>query len=132
MSNNIQNIGNQYTSEKNAKKKRHEMRKKVVKKRVTVFGGLLLAVIIVLLILVFVQINANQEASSERAAKEEQYQKLQDQEIQLKEQLNNLNNEEYIEKIARDEYYLSNDGEIIFKLPEDQKQENSQKDQSGQ
>ncbi|PWZ93226.1 cell division protein DivIC, partial [Staphylococcus pseudintermedius] len=43
------------------------------------------------------------------------------QEIELKEQLNNLNDEAYVEKIARDEYYLSNDGEIIFKLPEDAK-----------
>lgn len=122
MSDKIQNIGNQYTSKKNEKKKRHELRKKVVKKRISVFVGMLLAIIVTLLILLLVQIKSNHEASSERSAKEEQYQKLQDQEIQLKEQLNNLNNDEYIEKIARDEYYLSNDGEIIFKLPEDSKQ----------
>ncbi|MBI5975548.1 FtsB family cell division protein [Staphylococcus canis] len=119
MSGKVQNIGNPYTSQKNEKKRRHEMRKKVVKKRVTVFGGILLAILLALLILVFVQIKGNNDASSVRSAKEAQYQKLQDQEIELKEQLNNLNNEAYIEKIARDEYYLSNDGEIIFKLPED-------------
>ncbi|QLK85304.1 septum formation initiator family protein [Staphylococcus sp. 17KM0847] len=120
MSKKVKGIGNQYTSEANAKRQRHERRKQVVKKRITVFGGTLLAIIIVLLIMVGLQIRSNYEASQERQAKEETYQKIQDEEIELKEQLNNLNDDEYIEKIARDEYYLSNDGEIIFKLPEEQ------------
>ena len=127
MNDKVQNIGNQYTSQKNAKKRRQEKRKQVVKKRITVFGGILLAVIIVLLILVFAQIKSNNEASTQRQAKEEQYQKLQDKEIELKEQLNNLNDPSYIEKVARDEYYLSNDGEVIFKLPEDQPKESKKK-----
>lgn len=123
MAQKIQNIGNQYTSKKNAKKQRHERRKKVVKKRISVFGGILLSIIIVLLIMLMLQVKGNHEASVERQAKEAQYQKLQDQEIELKEQLNNLNDDAYVEKIARDEYYLSNDGEIIFKLPEDAKKD---------
>ena len=32
------------------------------------------------------------------------------------EELSNLNNKDYIE-VARDDYYLSNKGEVIFKLP---------------
>ncbi|MGV3043256.1 septum formation initiator family protein [Staphylococcus rostri] len=123
MSRKVQDIGNQYTSEANAKRQRHERLKKVVKKRMIVFGGGLLAIILVLLIMVGMQIHSNQQASQERQAKEEAYQKIQDEEIELKERLNNLNDEEYIEKIARDEYYLSNDGEVIFKLPEDQQKE---------
>ncbi|AVQ34096.1 septum formation initiator family protein [Staphylococcus muscae] len=121
MSKKVQGIGNQYTSEENAKRQRHARLKKVVKKRMLVFGGGLFAIILVLLIMVGVQMHNNQQASQERQAKEEEYQKIQDEEIELKERLNNLNDEEYIEKIARDEYYLSNDGEVIFKLPEDQK-----------
>lgn len=53
----------------------------------------------------------------ERKHKEEQFQKKQDEEIALKEELSNLNNKDYIEKVARDDYYLSNKGEVIFKLP---------------
>ncbi|WP_241009183.1 septum formation initiator family protein, partial [Staphylococcus sp. EG-SA-26] len=41
-------------------------------------------------------------------AKEAQFQKQQNEEIALKEKLNNLNDKDYIEKIARDDYYLSN------------------------
>ncbi|AKS70065.1 cell division protein DivIC [Staphylococcus schleiferi] len=126
MNQKVQNIGNQYTSKKNAKKKRHERRKKVVKKRMAVFGGVLLVIIILLLIMVAFQIKGNHDASVERQAKEEKYQKLQDKEIELKEQLNNLNDEAYVEKIARDEYYLSNDGEIIFKLPNDKDKQEKQ------
>ena len=40
--------------------------------------------------------------------------KQQDEEIALKEKLNNLNDKDYIEKIARDDYYLSNKGEVIL------------------
>ncbi|ARJ51050.1 FtsB family cell division protein [Staphylococcus lutrae] len=127
MNEKIQNIGNQYTSQKNAKKKNHERRKKVVKKRVSVFGGILLGIIILLLVMLVLQLKGNHDASVERQAKEEEYQKLQDKEIELKEQLNNLNDEAYVEKIARDEYYLSNDGEIIFKLPNDDKQNKQSK-----
>ena len=56
----------------------------------------------------------------ERKEKAVTYEKLQDQEIELKEQIKRLNNKEYIEKLARSEYF-SNDGEIIFKLPEDKR-----------
>lgn len=37
----------------------------------------------------------------------------------LKEKLNNLNDKDYIEKIVCDDYYLSNKGEVIFRLLED-------------
>ena len=57
----------------------------------------------------------------ERKHKEEQFQKQQDEEIALKEKLNNLNDKDYIEKVARDDYYLSNKGEVIFRLPNDNK-----------
>ncbi|WP_242444115.1 hypothetical protein [Staphylococcus pseudintermedius] len=46
MAQKIQNIGKQYTSQKNANKQRHERRKQVVKKRNYVFEGRVLAIII--------------------------------------------------------------------------------------
>ena len=63
----------------------------------------------------------NDELVQERKEKAVTYEKLQDKEIELKEQIKRLNDKEYIEKLARSEYFLSNDGEIIFKLPEDKK-----------
>ncbi|MCW1006885.1 FtsB family cell division protein, partial [Streptococcus anginosus] len=62
---------------------------------------------------------------AERKHKEEQFQKQQDEEIALKEELSNLNDSDYVEKIARDDYYLSNKGEVIFKLPSDKQSDKS-------
>ena len=89
------------------------------------FGGLLLAIIIILSIMLVFQKQSNNQATIERKHKEEQFQKKQDEEIALKEELNNLNDKDYIEKVARDDYYLSNNGEIIFKLPNDKSSSNS-------
>ena len=65
-----------------------------------------------------IQRHNNDQDAVERKEKAE-FQKQQDEEIALKEKLNNLNDKDYIEKIARDDYYLSNKGEVIFRLPDD-------------
>ncbi len=90
------------------------MKMRVVRRRITVFAGVLLAIIVVLSILLVVQKHRNDIDAQERKAKEAQFQKQQNEEIALKEKLNNLNDKDYIEKIARDDYYLSNKGEVIL------------------
>ena len=44
---NIENIGNQYTSDKNKKKRIQKKKMKIVRRRITLFGGILLAIIII-------------------------------------------------------------------------------------
>ena len=73
---------------------------RVVRRRVTVFGGILLAIIIILSIMLVVQ-NKAMIKPVERKHKEEQFQKKQDEEIALKEELSNLNNKDYIESSKR-------------------------------
>ena len=46
-------------------------------------------------------------------------------EVLLKEEIVKLNDDEYIAKLARKDYFLSDKDEIIFTLPETKKQENS-------
>ena len=127
MSKKVQDIGNQYTSYENKKKKRIQAKKRVVRRRMTFIGGLLLLVIIVLSSMVVAQKHQNDHDAHIRQQKEQKYQKQQDEELALKEKLNNLNKKSYIKKVARDDYYLSNDGEVIFKLPDDK----SKKDDAG-
>ena len=123
MSKKVEQIGNTYTSAENRKKQQQRMRNRVV-------GGILLAIIIILSIMLVTQIQSNNDDAVERQQKEQKYQKQQDEELALKEKLNNLNDKSYIEKIARDDYYLSNDGEVVFKLPGDKStgQEKSSKE----
>ncbi|WP_432202625.1 cell division protein DivIC [Staphylococcus warneri] len=127
MNNKVENIGNQYTSKENQKKQRQRKKMRVVRRRIALFGGIMLAIIILLCIMLVFQKHSNEKDAVERKHKEEQFQKQQDEEIALKEKLNNLNDKDYIEKVARDDYYLSNKGEVIFRLPNDNK---SSKDKS--
>ncbi|WP_251521019.1 septum formation initiator family protein [Staphylococcus sp. HKU1] len=122
MSKKIENIGNTYTSDENKKKQKIQTRKRVVRRRITVFGGILLAIIIILCCMLVTQKQSNEQASVERQQKEHKYEKQQDEELALKEKLNNLNDKSYVEKVARDEYYLSKDGEVVFKLPGEKSQ----------
>ena len=54
MSNKVENIGNQYTSQEN-KKAASKMKMRVVRKRIAVFGGILLAAILILIVLLVIQ-----------------------------------------------------------------------------
>lgn len=121
MAQKIKNLDNEYTQSQNKQKKTVNKTRQVIRKRLTLFGGVLLLIIAIMIIMLFLQKNRNDELVQERKEKAVTYQKLQDKEIELKEQIKRLNDKEYIEKLARSEYFLSNDGEIIFKLPEDKK-----------
>ena len=46
--------------------------------------------------------------------------KLEKEQRLLEEEIVKLNDDEYIAKFARKEYFLSDDGEIIFNLPENE------------
>ena len=120
----MENIGNQYTSQEN-KKSNVKNEDACCSKKNYRFGGILLAIILILLVLLVIQRHSNDQDAVERKHKEAQFQKQQDEEIALKEKLNNLNDKDYIEKVARDDYYLSNKGEVIFRLPGDNKSSKS-------
>ncbi|EKU46163.1 FtsB family cell division protein [Staphylococcus massiliensis] len=128
MARKVRNIGNQYTKTEDKRKISKNKRRAIIKKRIALFGGILLLFLIFLGFMVFNQINHNNHLSDERVKKEEEYKKLQEQEITLKEKLHNLNDKNYVEKVARDDYSLSNDGEIIFRLPKDEKNKDQSQD----
>ncbi|OZU89536.1 cell division protein [Virgibacillus indicus] len=61
-----------------------------------------------------------------QSEKQEQYQQLEEelaslqkQEENLKEEIELLNDEEYVLEIARTNYFLSKEGELIFKIPDE-------------
>ncbi|QOR66718.1 septum formation initiator family protein [Cytobacillus suaedae] len=59
------------------------------------------------------------EKESERQQLDEQLVKLKEEQIYLEEEIVKLNDDEYIAKIARRDYFLSKDGEIIFKIADE-------------
>lgn len=123
MAKEVRKIENEYTKEQARINRLNRKSSKIVRKRMTVFGGILLAILLFLTLLLFMQMNTNRALKQEQAKQTVELEKLKDKEIALKERLKQLNSKEYIEKIARSEYFLSNDGEVIFKIPEKYKKE---------
>ncbi|MFC6118503.1 septum formation initiator family protein [Macrococcoides bohemicum] len=123
MAKEVRKIENEYTKEQARINRLNRKSSKIVRKRMTVFGGILLAILLFLMLLLFMQMNTNRALKQEQAKQTVELEKLKDKEIALKERLKQLNSKEYIEKIARSEYFLSNDGEVIFKIPEKDKKE---------
>lgn len=98
-------------------------RKKVLYRRLAVFFTLA-AVVSYLMVSTLISQNsvlANKAEEIEQLEKE--LGSLKDDEILLKEEIVKLNDDEYIAKLARKEYFLSEDNEIIFTLPEKKNQE---------
>nr|WP_163655608.1 septum formation initiator family protein [Listeria sp. PSOL-1] len=62
---------------------------------------------------------ALKDKQAEQIKTEKQLVNLKQEEKALKNQINKLHDDDYIAKLARSEYYLSKDGEIIFNTPND-------------
>ena len=108
------------------KKKLHtnvHLPKVAVWKRVAVWHSLLMAVVIAIAGSLILQIvgQLNQagkiEAQIVEAKKEES--KVKEQQKSLVQQVELLQQDDYVAKLARSEYYLSKSGEIIFNTPDD-------------
>jgi cell division protein DivIC len=57
---------------------------------------------------------------------EQELTQLKKQQQMLKEDIVKLNDDEYLAKLARKEYFFSENGEIIFNIPEENKGKNNQ------
>lgn len=109
----VKKIDNKYTQNRRVQVKVE----RVVRRRLIIFGGILLAILLMVSLLALMQMKENHDLHAAQAKETAKLKKLQNEEIALKEKLKQLNSKEYITKIARSEYFLSNDGEIIFKIP---------------
>ena len=121
------------------KKKLHtniHLPKVAVWKRVAVWHSLLMAVVIAIAGSLILQIvgQLNQagkiEAQIVEAKKEES--KVKEQQKSLVQQVELLQQDDYVAKLARSEYYLSKSGEIIFNTPDDAAQNKIQQAKENQ
>ena len=70
--------------------------------------------------MLFSQHSALKAKEEHKSKLEAKLSELQKKETKLKEEIIKLNDDEYIAKLARKEYFLSDDGEVIFNLPENE------------
>ncbi|WLR55083.1 septum formation initiator family protein [Mesobacillus subterraneus] len=118
---NIARIENQYVQQREKAGIAESRKRKLLFRRLAVFA-LFASVISYLMISTYISQSATLE--KKQADKEQFEQKLaslhKKQEI-LDEEIVKLNDDEYIAKLARKEYFLSEKNEIIFNLPKEKK-----------
>jgi cell division protein DivIC len=97
-------------------------RKKVLYRRLTVFFALAAIVSYFMISTLISQNSVLANKAKEVEQLEADLDSLKQDEVLLKEEILKLNDDEYIAKLARKEYFLSEDNEIIFTLPEKKEQ----------
>ncbi|MBC1364392.1 septum formation initiator family protein [Listeria welshimeri] len=95
------------------------------RRRIALFRRLAFIAIIFVVVGGLLTITYTKQVLSLNEKKEKQVQvdkkmvAMKDEEEALNDQIKKLHNDDYIAKLARSEYYLSKDGEIIFNIPEE-------------
>lgn len=116
----VTKLSNEYTKQSDQNKKIKHLEQQVVRRRMKVFVPLLALPIIFISFTAFAQHQQNQELADELASTEQTLKDATAKEEQLLKQIERLNDDNYIARMARSEFYLSEDGEIIFNLLEDE------------
>jgi cell division protein DivIC len=118
---NIAKIENQYVQQREKAGIAETRKRKLLFRRLAVFA-LFASVISYLMISTFItQSAALDKKQAEKERLEQKLAGLQKKQEILDEEIVKLNDDEYIAKLARKEYFLSEKNEIIFNLPKEKK-----------
>lgn len=118
---NIARIENQYVQQREKAGIAETRKRKLLFRRLAVFA-LFASVISYLMISTFIsQTAALEKKQEDKAQLEQKLANLQKKQEILDEEIVKLNDDEYIAKLARKEYFLSEKNEIIFNLPKEKK-----------
>ncbi|WP_307893074.1 FtsB family cell division protein [Bacillus swezeyi] len=118
---NISQIQNEYKEQMERKQQHLKRKRRGLYRRLTVFGAVALLSAIVMVSSLWSQtsdISAKEEKKEELLKKLDQ---LEAKKSNLKDEIVKLKDEDYVAELARKDYYLSKEGEIIFKFDEKSK-----------
>jgi len=113
----VSTIQTDYVRTLKEKEHRRKVQKIGLRRRLTVFA---IAAVIILSILTHTFVNQNQvlaKKEEEKKALLVQLEEVKNEQQTLTRQIAKLSDDEYIAKLARQEYFLSDKNEIIFSLP---------------
>lgn len=118
---NIAKIENQYVQQREKAGIAESRKRKLLFRRLAVFA-LFASVISYLMISTYIsQSSALEKKQEDKEQLEQKLANLQKEQEILDEEIVKLNDDEYIAKLARKEYFLSEKNEIIFNLPKEKK-----------
>lgn len=127
----VASIRNDYVRSVERQEKRQQAHKVRLFRRLSVFGVLVLLATIWIGTTIYAQSQSIAEKEAQRAETLAALEQVEKEQAQLKEQILLLNDDDYIAKLARKEYFLSDEGDIIFTMPNDadKKEENEENEE---
>ena len=125
----VKTLDNDYvrSSAEKLKKQQIKQRKRVLSRRRLVVFFAFAAVVCIVLGSAMINQNARlAEKEEEKRQVQEQLATVKEQQEMLKLQITKLEDDDYIAKLARKEYFLSEEGEIIFTIPKGNSEEDDE------
>ena len=121
----ISSINKDYVRSVERQEKRQKAHKVRLFRRLAAFVVIVVVVMGWLSVTMYNQSQALAVKEEKKAEALQALQEVQDEQDMLKSQILKLNDDEYIAKLARKEYFLSDEGEIIFSIPENEENNDS-------
>jgi cell division protein DivIC len=125
-SRNIAKLQNQYSTQQESMEVSSARKRKLLYRRLMVFLIIAGSISFFMISTYVSQLSALEEKEATKKQLEKQLMGLEKKQQILEEEIIKLNDDEYIAKLARKEYFLSEDNEIIFNLPEKEEEKSSQ------
>lgn len=113
----VATIETKYLKEVERNRANVSLQRKYLKRRLVAFMLVALPVLYILVSTVISQTTTIEQMETKQKDLTEQLEGLKDQETELKDEIVKLNDDDYIAKLARKEFFLSGKNEIIFSLP---------------
>ncbi|MBT2759353.1 FtsB family cell division protein [Mesobacillus foraminis] len=116
---NVAKIENQYVKQQEVAGIAENRKRKRLFRRLTVFFAFASIITVLMISTTISQTSALEQKQEVVEERKQELSSLKKRQEILEEEIVKLNDDEYIAKLARSEYFLSEKGEIIFKLPDE-------------
>ncbi|KAB2328838.1 septum formation initiator family protein [Cytobacillus depressus] len=126
---NVAQIHTSYVEQQEAAEIHAERKRKLLFRRLAAFFVGVAVLSFFMISTLVSQSSTMEEKLAEKKKLEHELALLKEKEVALEEEIVKLNDDEYIAKLARKDYFLSENNEIIFNLPE-QREKRNKKDSS--
>jgi cell division protein DivIC len=125
-SRNIAKLQTQYAIQQESAELSSARKRKLLYRRLAAYMVLASLLSFIMISTYISQLSALDEKEAERKQLQKALSGLERQQQILEEEIVKLNDDEYIAKLARKEYFLSEENEIIFNLPKEEEEKSSQ------
>lgn len=115
----VSRINSPYMNQYDAQMERQHKRKRLLRRRLTLLGMIVLISFFSLLTYHMSQRELYAEKQAEYEALQQEKQELKTEETSLLEEIKLLEDESYVLRIAKTNYFFTEEGEIVFKLLEE-------------